>query len=347
VDAARLETFVASLFRAAGCSQQDAALIARLAVTTDLRGAYSHGTALVPGYLARMADSKIDPRGRPRVVRDEGAALVVDGGNSLGHVGLTFGMEQAIERAATSGIAAVAVGGSNHCGAMAPYAMQALPHDMIGIATTNGLPTMAWWGGLDRILSINPIGVAIPTGQATPIVLDTSFGAAARGKVVVQQQRGEPLPEGWATDADGQPTLDPEAALAGLIQPAGGYKGTGMALLMGILAAPLSGAAYGTELGDFVSGPTPGRDGQFGMAIRVSAFEDPARFKARADGIVAQIHTSRLAPGVDRVWVPGERAVDTERRYRAEGIPIMPSTIESLRAAAARLGVDPDPLVAA
>jgi LDH2 family malate/lactate/ureidoglycolate dehydrogenase len=347
VDARTLEGFVASLFRAAGTSDDDAALIARLAVETDLRGHYSHGTALVPGYVNRMADGKVDPRGRPRVVRDQGAALVVDGGNSLGHVGLTFAMARAVERAETTGIAAVAVGGSNHCGAMASYAMQALPHDMIGIATTNGLPTMGWWGGLDRILSINPIGVAIPTGEATPIVIDTSFGAAARGKIVIQQQRGEPLPEGWATDADGQPTLDPAAALAGLIQPAGGYKGTSMALLMGVLASLLSGAAYGTELGDFVSGPTPGRDGHFGMAIRIDAFEDAVTFKTRLDGIVAQIHASRLAPGVERVWVPGERAIETQRRYLVDGVPVAPTTIDGLVAAATRVGVDPARLTAA
>ncbi len=336
----RLESFVAQLFVGAGASEADGELIARIAVSTDLRGAYSHGCALVPGYLERMLNGQIDPRGRPRVGKDAGAALVVDGGNSLGHVGVTFAMGQVIERAESTGIAAAAVGNSNHCGAMASYAMQALPHDMIGMATTNGLPTMAWWGGLDRILSINPVGIAIPTQNEQAIVIDTSFGAAARGKILIHQQLGLPLPDGWATDADGQPTTDPAAALGGLIQPAGEYKGTSMALVMGILSALLSGAAYGTELGNFVDGPKAGRDGQFALAIHVAAFEDPDTFKSRVDGIVREIHRSRRAPGVERLWLPGERAAETERRYRREGVPITEATRQGLLAVAERTGVD-------
>jgi LDH2 family malate/lactate/ureidoglycolate dehydrogenase len=340
VDAGELEAIISRLFATAGCSERDAALIARLAVTTDLRGAYSHGSALVAGYVERMLDGKIDPRGRPHVVRDFGAALVVDGGNSLGHVGLTFAMEQAVARAETTGVAAVAVGGSNHCGAMAPYAMQALPHDMIGLATTNGLPTMAWWGGVDRILSMNPVGIAIPAGEELPIVIDTSFGAAARGKILIHQQLGRPLPEGWATDAEGNPTIDPATALAGLVQPAGGYKGTSMALVMGVLSSLLSGAAYGTELGDFSTGPTPGRDGHFALALQVAAFEEPAVFKSRMDGIIRQIKASRPGPGVERLSLPGEHAAETERRQRAEGVPITEGTRQALLSVARRTGVD-------
>jgi LDH2 family malate/lactate/ureidoglycolate dehydrogenase len=344
IDAGTLERFIADLFVGAGVPHEDADLLSEIIVGTDLRGIYSHGCALVPGYIDRMIGGQIDPRGTPRVVRDTGAALVVDGGNTLGHIGLTFGMRRAIERATTTGVAAVAVGGTNHCGAMASYAMLALPHHMIGIATTNGLPTMAWWGGIDRILSINPVGIAIPAGEEPAIVIDFSFGGAARGKIAIHHQKGLPLPEGWATDADGVPTTDPAAALGGLVQPAGGYKGTSMALVMGILSALLSGAEYGTDLGDFVNGPKPGRDGQFGLVLNVAAFEDPARFESRVDAIIRQIHGSRVAPGVDRILIPGELEVEAERRYRAEGVPLTVGTCRALADAAAKVGVGPGPV---
>jgi LDH2 family malate/lactate/ureidoglycolate dehydrogenase len=340
VDAERLEGFIAALFRGVGMSEPDAELLGSIIVETDLRGAYSHGCALAAGYLDRMGQGLIDPRGQPKVVKDAGAALVIDADNALGHIAVDFAMRRAIDRARDTGVAAAAVGGSNHCGAMAHYAMLALPHDMIGLATTNGLPTMAFWGGLDRILSINPVGIAIPAGEERPFVLDTSFGAAARGKIVVHQQTGRPLPEGWAFDREGHPTIDPAAALDGLIQPSGGYKGTSLALVMGVLSALLSGAAYGTELGDFVSGARPGQDGQFVLAIAIGAFEDPARFKSRMDGIIRQIHASRTAPGSDRVSLPGEHAVEMAAAYRRDGVPMTEATRRALSAVAERLGVD-------
>jgi LDH2 family malate/lactate/ureidoglycolate dehydrogenase len=173
-----------------------------------------------------------------------------------------------IERAATHGIAAVGVRGSNHCGTMAYFVMQALPRDMIGLATTNALPTMAPWGGAERLLGINPLAVAVPAGAERPLVYDAAFSATAHGKVRVYRQKGLALPEGWALDREGRPTTDPAAALEGLLLPIGGFKGTALALLMGLLSSMLSGAAYGTELGSMEEGPKAGRDGHFVAAIR-------------------------------------------------------------------------------
>jgi LDH2 family malate/lactate/ureidoglycolate dehydrogenase len=336
-----LEPFLVKLLAGCGMSATDADLVAEVALTADLRGAYSHGTALLPMYIGNLASGEWNPKAEPRVVKDAGAALVVDGDNALGHVALTYGMHRALERAADTGVACVAVGGSNHCGAMGYYAMLALEKDMIGFVTTNGIPTMAWWGGIDRIVSINPVGIAIPAGDEAPIVVDTSFGATARGKIVIQKQKGKQLPEGWAYDAEGNPTVDPDEALAGLIQPMGDYKATTFALIAGILSALLSGAEYGTDFGDFVSGPKAGRDGQFAMAIDIAAFEDPEVFKRRADRIIAEIHSSQRKAGVDRLVVPGEIAVEREAEYRASGVPLTAPTLEALGAAAEKLGVEP------
>jgi len=272
-------------------------------------------------------------------VRDMGACLIVDGGNSMGQIGATFAMARAIERATTTGIAAVAVRGSNHCGAMAPYALQATGRDMIGWATTNALPTMAPWGGAERLLGINPLGVGIPAGAELPIVYDAAFSGSAHGKIRVYAQQGRALPEGWALDRDGRPTIDPAAAIDGLLMPIGGFKGTGLALIMGVLSSMLSGAAYGTELGDMDAGPIAGQDGHFMLAINVAAFEEVARFKARVDAAICQLHDCRRTPGVERIYAPGEKELLTRRERECDGIPLNHVTLADLRRAAEGLGV--------
>jgi LDH2 family malate/lactate/ureidoglycolate dehydrogenase len=340
VDAATLLTLVTAVFRSCDLSPEDAALVADSLVVADLRGVHSHGVLRVPEYVRKLTADGVDPRGRPAVVRELGACLVVDGGNSMGQIGAGFAMDRAIERARAAGIAAVAVRGSNHCGAMAYYAMRALPEDMIGLATTNALPTMAPWGGAERLLGINPLAVAVPAATERPIVYDAAFSATAHGKVRVYRQKGLALPEGWALDREGRPTTDPAAALDGLLQPIGGFKGTALAMLMGILSSMLSGAAYGTELGSMEDGPRAGQDGHFLAAISVGAFEDVDRFKARVDGAVRQLHAARRAPGVERIYAPGEPEFETAARYAREGIPLSRETVADLAATATARGVD-------
>lgn len=316
-----------------------AALLADSLVSADLRGVHSHGLLRIPEYVNKLTSGGVDPRGQPHIVHDSGACLVVDGGNSMGQIGAHFAMQRVIARAEQTGIAAAAVRGSNHCGALAYFAMQALPHDMIGLVTTNALPTMAPWGGAERLLGINPLAIAIPAEQERPIVYDAAFSGAAHGKLRVYRQKGLPIPEGWALDRDGQPTTEPAAAIDGLLLPSGGFKGVGMAMIMGIFSSLLSGAAYGTELGDMEQGPRAGQDGHFLLALRVGAFEDVGRFKARVDAAIAQIHTARRAPGVDRLYVPGEREFLTEAAYRRDGIPLTVATYNGLLETATRLGV--------
>lgn len=333
-----LGALVRTIFSRCGMSDQDAALLADTLLQADLRGVHSHGVLRVPEYVAKLLDGGVDPAGQPRVVRDSGAALVVDGGNSMGQIGASFAMRQAIERARSTGVAAAVVRGSNHCGAMAYYAMQALGEDMIGLAATNALPTMAPWGGVDKIVGINPLAAAIPAGEEAPIVLDAAFSYSSHGKIRIYRQKGLSIPPGWAFDAQGRPTTDAAAALHGLLQPIGEYKGVGLAIVTGILSAVLAGAAYGSELGDMVQGARPGRDGHFLLALRVAAFEEPARFKQRVGSIVRQIRESRPAPGVDRLYAPGGLEAETAARHRRDGIPLNEATWAGLAAAAARVG---------
>lgn len=339
VDSAELLILVTALFQRTGMDEPDARLLADSLVAADLSAVHSHGVLRVPEYVAKLTHGGVNSRGRPHVAQDAGACLVVDGGNSMGQIGAHFAMAQAIARAETTGIAAVAIRGSNHCGALAYYVQQAIARDMIGIATTNALPTMAPWGGAERLLGINPLGIGIPAGEEYPIVYDAAFSASAHGKLRVYEQKGLPLPAGWALDRAGRPTTDPRAAMDGLLLPIGGFKGAGLALTMGILSTMLSGASYGAELGDMEHGPAPGLDGHFVAAIRIGAFEDIARFKARVDGAIRQLHGSRLAPGFDRTYAPGEKEALTREEYLRDGIPLNVVTLGDLRRAAEEIGL--------
>ena len=340
--AAELLNLATTIFQQCGMTGQDAALLADTLVASDLRGVHSHGVLRVPEYITKLTTDGVNPRGRPEIVVDAGACLVIDAKNSMGQIGTHFGMVQVLERAASTGIAAAAIRGSNHNGAMAYYAMQALPRAMIGLATTNALPVMAPWGGTERLLGINPLGVAIPAGEESPIVYDAAFSGTSHGKVRVYQQRGEPLPAGWAFDAAGQPTTDPAVAIEGLLAPIGGYKGTALAMIMGILSSMLSGAAYGTELGDLRTGPHPGQDGHFLIAINIAAFVDVAHFRTRVDTAIRQIHGGRMAPGIDRLYAPGEIEFANGRAYQRDGIPLNAATLADLKTAAGGLGLNLD-----
>lgn len=333
-----LRTAVAQIFERCAMDPADALLLADSLAAADLRGIHSHGVLRVPEYVDKLRSKGVNPKGRPRVVRERAAALVVDGGNSMGQIGAMFAMRAAIERARTHGAAFAAVRGSNHCGAMFYYALEALRHGMIGLCATNALPTMAPWGGVDKIVGINPFAAAFPSGAEAPIVLDAAFSYSSHGKIRVFHQKGEPIPPTWAFDKDGHPTTDAAQAIEGLLQPIGEFKGVGLAVVFGVLSSLLSGAAYGTELGNMTDGPTAGLDGHFFLALDIAAFVEPAVFRSRVDAVVRQIRESRRREGAGPLYAPGGMEHETEARYRAEGIPLNDLTLEGLRLAAERTG---------
>ena len=340
VDVEELLKLVVTIFERCGMSQADAALLTDSLVYADLCGTHSHGVLRVPEYAEKLTTQGVNPTAKPQVVGQGPSFVIVDGRNSMGQIGAALAMREVIDKAAKTGIAAGAIRGSNHCGAMAYFARMALPHDMIGIATTNALPTMAPWGGAERLLGINPIAISIPAGEMSPIVYDAAFSGSSHGKIRIYEQKGMRLPEGWALDREGQPTTDPNAAINGLLAPIGGFKGAGLAMIMGILSSMLSGACYGTELGSIEEGPTPGEDGHFVAAIHIPSFENIERFKSRVDAAIQQIHDCRLAPGFDRVYAPGELETIRRAEYREKGIPLNRVTLVDVRETAERLGLD-------
>lgn len=335
----RLRDAVGAIFRGCGMSDDHARLLADTLVHADHRGIHSHGVLRVADYVGKLTRDGVDPRGEPVIVGDSGAALVVDARNAMGQIAGVFAMEAAIARARTVNVALAAVRGSNHCGALDYYAAMAARHGMIGLCGTNALPTMAPWGGIDKIVGLNPIAVAVPAGEEAPIVLDVALGATAHGKIRVYAQKGFAIPEGWAFDAAGQPTTDATAALEGLIQPIGGPKGIGLAMMVGILSSVLSGASYGTWSGTMADGAKPGADGQFYLAVNVAAFRDVEAFGRDVDALVRQYRSSRPARAGERIYLPGEIEDEIARRNDERGIPLNDETIAVIVETARSLGV--------
>jgi LDH2 family malate/lactate/ureidoglycolate dehydrogenase len=220
-----------------------------------------------------------------------------------------------------------------------------LAHDMIGlyfaVGNANHLPP---WGGLDMLLSTNPIAAAIPAGDEKPIVLDMATTVAAYGKVKTKALRGETMPEGWMIDRAGKPLTDPKRADEGMLLPLGGmeagYKGYGLAMIIGLLAGTLGGAAMGRDVIDFNhDDDSVTNTGQAIAAINVAAFGDVAVFKKSVDTLVRDFRNSERMPGVDRILVPGERSSETRAARTRLGIPIAPALMRGLDQVADDLGI--------
>jgi LDH2 family malate/lactate/ureidoglycolate dehydrogenase len=346
--------FATACLVAVGMRPGDAALVADSLIAAELRGVTSHGLIRLPVYLANLKDGGVDPTARPILVADGPTAATLDGRRAMGQVASKLGMEIAVERARANGIAAVAVRNSNHFGAGAYWAMLALPHNMVGIAMTNGAVAMAPSGGVTPLLGNNPLAIASPAGKEYPIVLDMAMTTVARGWIKLAAMRDQPLPDGWALDAKGHPTNDPNEALDGSLLPVGGYKGYGLSIVVELLTAVLSGAALGPALENM--GFTAGSDaepiktpahaiggsgtGHFFAAIDIARFMPLDQYTARVDALVQTMKLAELVEGVSGILLPGEREFHTEKARRAEGIAITSELQPQLDEAARLTGVE-------
>jgi LDH2 family malate/lactate/ureidoglycolate dehydrogenase len=253
---------------------------------------------------------------------------LVDGDNGMGHLVMTFAASKAIEKAKTAGVAWVGVKRSNHAGPASLYASMPLEHDMVGlylaVGNANHLPA---WGGLDMLLSTNPIAFAVPGLEEHAVVLDMATTVSSFGKIKVYAQQGKEMPVGWVIERDGRPLTDARRAAEGLLLPLGGmeagYKGYGLALVLGLLAGSLNDAAMGSEVVNFTADDTSVTNtGHTIVAVDPAAFGDAMGFRRRVDRVVRELHASERMPGVERILVPGERSHE-KRRHRAEsGIPM-------------------------
>ncbi len=346
VEAAALQAFVAAVLARAGLPEDGAAQVADSLVEADLRGVHSHGVIRLGVYLRRLEAGLINPRPRIELRRVAPAALVVDGDHGMGAVVGDAAMAACLAAARESGVAAATVRRANHFGIAARYAMAALPHGMIGLASCNAAPRMAPTGGRDPLLGTNPFAIAIPAGQRPPLVVDMATAAAPLGKILLAQAKGEPIPPGWALDPEGRPTTDPAAALQGTLLPFGGYKGYALALVIDVLAGVLTGGLFGAAVrGLYEDFTRPQESSFFLAAIQVSAFLPWQEFQSRMEALVDAIKSSRPAPGVDEILLPGELEWRSRQAHLAAGIPLPPALWSELLEIGRRYGVvTPEPL---
>jgi LDH2 family malate/lactate/ureidoglycolate dehydrogenase len=339
----QLENFIASAMKALGIPEEDAKTIGTLMAEADMQGSDGHGVIRLVPYAKRILAGGLNLRPNIQVVQERTAMALVDGDNGMGHLVMKRATELAIQKARTAGIAWVGSRLSNHAGPASLYARMALKHDMIGlyfaVGNANHLPP---WGGLDMLLSTNPIAAAIPTLHEAPVVLDMATTVAAYGKVKAKAQRGEMMPEGWMIDRQGKPLLDPTKSDEGFLLPIGGYKGYGLSLIVGILAGTLNGAAMGSQVIDFNKDfTTTTNTGQAIAIIDPSAFGDIDEFKQNVDRLVRELRGADRMPGVDRIWLPGEQSHQKRIDHEKNGVLLAPSLVKQLGELALQLKISP------
>ena len=344
VPATAIATLIKDAMMAVGLPDADATKVAELMLEADLTGADAHGVFRLPQYVRRIKAGGVNPRASIKVGMTAPATAMVDGDNGMGHLVMQRAADTAMALAKENGVAWVGARRSNHAGAAGTYAAMALPHDMIGIysavANANHMPA---WGAAESLLSTNPIAIAVPAGEEPPVVLDIATTVVSYGTVKAYKLQGKPMPEGWMVGAkDGKPITDSARSGDGLLMPIGGHKGSGLALVLGLLAGVLNGAAFGREVVDFnADDESACNTGHFIIALDVSRFLPIAAFKAQIDRQLRELKASPVLPGFDEIRLPGEQRRVRRAERAAKGVPVFPEVIEQLDKLAADLKIKP------
>jgi LDH2 family malate/lactate/ureidoglycolate dehydrogenase len=341
-----LRDFMTRVLEKAGVTPEDAAIAADVLLAADMRGVESHGIIRLFSYYAnRISKGLVNPHPQMRVLNESVASLALDGDNGLGHPTAYRAMERCIEKARASGVAVATVRNSNHYGIAGYYAMMALPHDMIGLSFTNAGPLVAPTYGRTAVLGTNPIAVAAPAAAQSPYVLDMATSIVPIGRITVYQKAGLEIPYGWGVNQAGEVTTDPDEVLhGGALMPLGGtdvmrgYKGYGLALMVEILTAVLSGAAFGLSA-DHASDTDVSSIGHCFAAIRVDAFRPLDEFKRDMDAMITELKGAPKAAGHDRIYIHGEKEFEKAELARREGVPILVEVARGLAADGEAMGV--------
>lgn len=327
----------AAILEAHGVPRRDAVLVAESLVTSDMWGHPSHGLLRLPWYVARVRAGAMAAVTEVRYLNTFGAVTVLDGRDGIGQVVTKHAIDHAAEAADTHGVGVVAVRNSNHFGTAAYWTRLLAERGCVGILTTNGSPAMAPWGGTQKMIGANPWSIAVPSGTNGTIVLDIANTGVARGKIYAAKERGERLPEGWAIDASGIPTTDPQAAIDGVILPMAGHKGYAISFMMDVLSGVLTGSSTATDIvGPYVPDKRSGC-GHLVMAINIAAIMPIAEFGQRMDDLIGTVKQCPTAPG-QQILVPGE--LENRAVAGAAGLITLPAaTLSELNELAAEAGV--------
>jgi LDH2 family malate/lactate/ureidoglycolate dehydrogenase len=342
-----LHAFCVAAMVKAGLREADARITADVLVTTDTWGTFTHGTKHLRSYLRKARAGGIDLQAVPELIHEGPAWALVDGKKAMAMVPSVMAMNLAIRKAKACGIGYAGVRHSTHFGAAGYYANMAVEHDMIGLAMSNVDTNMTAPGARGSVIGNNPFAYAAPAGAAYPIMLDVALSAVAAGKIYAAQALGKAIPGNWLVDDEGLPTTDiSNYPRVGSLLPMAGHKGYGLAVMVEVLAAVLTGAAVTGHVRPWL-GPTIGEmtdEGHAFIVIDVAQMMPVAEFKARMDGMIREIHAAPKAKGAERIYLPGE--MEWERRTDAltNGIALPADVLASLQGLAEDAGLDPQAL---
>lgn len=318
-----------------------AQMMADACVMADLRGVDTHGINRLPGYIDRVKAGVLDPNPELSFTSKTPVIAHLDAKNTFGMVAASLAVDRAAEMAKTFGIGVVAVNHSNHFGMAATYLLRAIKQGFAAMVFTNASRAMPAWGSKEALLGTSPFAVGVPGGTLGDFVLDMSPSIAARGKIRKAARRGEKIPEGYALDAQGKPTTDPEAALLGTVLPIGGPKGSGLAMMMDIFGGVMSGAAFAGEVKDqYKNLEEPQNVGHWFMVFKPDLFLDDGNFGDRMDTLMRKVRDSERAAGVERIWTSGEIESEAQQTREKSGIPFTKGEVSALHGLAEELGVE-------
>ena len=337
LSASTLTKFASDILTAAGAPPDKAAITAESLIASNLRGVDSHGLQLLPYYIEQILVGEMDPEADGRVASESGSCLTFDAQNALGQWVAHTCCDHAIRLAKDHGTAVVVARESNHFGACAWWAQRMRSAGLIGLVFCNASPIVPPWQGREGRIGTNPICMSVPG----PWLLDMATTTVAAGKVFKAFLNGQPeIPIGWAFDSTGVPTTDTQAAYnGGMLMPLGGYKGSGLGLMVEILCSVLSGGVMSTEVGGIRIRGRHNRCSQCFIAIDIARFMPVEEFTARVEQLVTLIKSTPTAPGYDEVMVAGDPEWRTEAERLRSGIPLEAGNWDLLVKAADRLGV--------
>jgi LDH2 family malate/lactate/ureidoglycolate dehydrogenase len=336
ISAAELTRFCEAILQGAGVPEHKAKITAECLVFANLRGVDSHGIQLLPFYVEQLLAGEVDARADGRVTTENGCCVNFDGENALGQWVAETCCGHAIRVARQYGMALVTARESNHFGAAAFWAQKMRDVGQIGIVMCNASPIVPPWQGKKGRMGTNPICMSVPG----PWLLDMATTTVAAGKIFKAYVNGQPeIPQGWAFDSEGHPTMDTQAAYKGMLMPLGGYKGSGLAMMVEILCSILSGGLMPDQIGGIRFRGKRVRVSQMFMAIDVARFMPVEEFTRRMEELVAIMKSTPAAPGFDEVLVAGEPEWRMEAQRLRDGIPIAEGNWSNLVKAAASVGV--------
>ena len=343
VPAPAIRAFIRDALVAVEIPPDDAARVAELMTEADLTGADAHGVFRLPQYVKRVKAGGLNRRPNITVDRTAAATALVDGDNGFGHLVMSRAAETAIAMARESGIGWAGVRRSNHAGPAGLYAEMPVAHGMVGLySAVASANHMAVWGGAETLLGTNPLAIGLPARDG-PMVFDMATTVVSYGTVKNYALQGRTMPEGWFINRhDGTPLTDPRRSADGLLLPIGGYKGSGLALMLGLLAGTLNGAAFGREVVDFnADAETDTNTGHFIVALDVARFVPLATFTTEVDRHLDELRGSPRLPGFDAIRLPGERRAQCRAERMRDGVPLAPALLDQLDHLAKELRLEP------